>query len=725
MICNPKVSVIVPVYNVENYLRECLDSIVNQSLEDIEIICVNDGSTDGSMPILEEYAQKDDRILIVNQDNRGAGAARNNGLQYAKGKYLSLLDGDDFFHKDMLKTAVERAENLNAQIVMYRTQQYFEKDSRYVSCPWTIKSELLPDKHVFSANDIEKNIFYAILGYTWDKLFLTEYVKSNNFYFQEQPVFNDAFFVYTALLKAERVTLIDQCLCFQRKRRAMTSITDRRSRFTDCAYGLLKGLKIFLEENSLVDRYKQDFTNYAVHLFTEDLKGKTGRNLQKEISSLKTKWMKELDLIKPDEYYYNLKQYQKLFTMVYDESNVLDLSFNQGIENIVIPVVYATDYNYLKITLASMCSILMHPTINITYRFVVLTPKGDSERYRELINNTLHIYKNFTLEIYEMGDEFDNAYLKLKDITTPTYYRLLLPEILKDCEKCIYMDGDTIVLDDLFNLYSIDLENNYIGAVEAPGYYENKQHHMTRLGIAEGEKFIYYNAGVLLMNLKQLREDGCVEKFMSLIGEKLESQDQDIINIVCKGRITQISAAYNIMTKYNRWDDEYFISIIGEAAYEKYKHQIIKPVIIHYADKTKPWNKVGIKYAEHWWKVVLSTPCWNLFADEKTDLLVNTACNQQVISVTYLTDSIQKTESEKQKIETELQKSKNEVQKIKNENIRLKKELKSISNSVSFKAGRIITFIPRKIRGGIKCFKDNGWVYTVKRFFEKIKNKIK
>ena len=87
MTSNVKVSVIVPVYNVEKYLKDCLDSVVNQTLEDIEIICVNDGSTDNSLAILEEYAEKDSRIKIITQENKGLGGARNTGLYHANGEY--------------------------------------------------------------------------------------------------------------------------------------------------------------------------------------------------------------------------------------------------------------------------------------------------------------------------------------------------------------------------------------------------------------------------------------------------------------------------------------------------------------------------------------------------------------------------------------------------------------------------------------------------------------
>ena len=90
-----KISIIVPVYNVEKYLKECLDSLINQTLEDIEIICINDGSTDNSLAILEEYQKKDSRIKVFSQKNQGVSAARNLGIEKATGEYLTFLDSDD------------------------------------------------------------------------------------------------------------------------------------------------------------------------------------------------------------------------------------------------------------------------------------------------------------------------------------------------------------------------------------------------------------------------------------------------------------------------------------------------------------------------------------------------------------------------------------------------------------------------------------------------------
>ena len=108
-----KVSIIIPVYNVENYLRVCLDSVVNQTYSDLEIICINDGSTDTSLDILNEYAKNDSRILVVSQLNRGLAAARNTGLEYVTGELCYFLDSDDYIERNLIEYAVKIFENFD------------------------------------------------------------------------------------------------------------------------------------------------------------------------------------------------------------------------------------------------------------------------------------------------------------------------------------------------------------------------------------------------------------------------------------------------------------------------------------------------------------------------------------------------------------------------------------------------------------------------------------
>ena len=140
----PKISVIVPVYNVEQYLPQCMDSIINQTFKDIEIICINDGSTDNSGKVLEEYARKDDRIKVLTQENQGASIARNSGLDFANGEWICFVDSDDITHPQMLEVVYNKAISNDVDFVQYKYKEFKTND---VKC------------NIMNANDVKGKVY--------------------------------------------------------------------------------------------------------------------------------------------------------------------------------------------------------------------------------------------------------------------------------------------------------------------------------------------------------------------------------------------------------------------------------------------------------------------------------------------------------------------------------------------------------------------------------------
>ena len=181
----PKISVIVPVYNVERYLPQCLDSIINQTFRDIEIICINDGSTDNSGIILEEYAQKDSRLKVLNQENQGLSVARNNGIAQATGEYISFIDSDDFIHLEFLDTLYQTLIQSNCDIAGCDFQKVYNNE---VPVLGNIKF-----KKYVSALDVLLNKKNFIHFNVWNKLYKREIIKDiqfvENLYFEDW-VFN-------------------------------------------------------------------------------------------------------------------------------------------------------------------------------------------------------------------------------------------------------------------------------------------------------------------------------------------------------------------------------------------------------------------------------------------------------------------------------------------------------------------------------------------------------
>ena len=196
-----KVSVIVPVYNAQDYLEQCIVSILEQTLQEIEVICVDDSSTDRSLEILKKYEKEDSRMRVLTQPNSGAGAARNRGLSQASGEYLSFLDADDFFEPDMLELAYAKAKEDRADMVVFKSDQYHTDSDQFVQVAWTLREKEIPPYTPFNHRQMTDNIFKVFVGWAWDKLFSREFVEKHHLTFQEQRTSND-------------IAVCIQCGCF-------------------------------------------------------------------------------------------------------------------------------------------------------------------------------------------------------------------------------------------------------------------------------------------------------------------------------------------------------------------------------------------------------------------------------------------------------------------------------------------------------------------------------
>lgn len=205
-----KISVIVPVYNAEKYLEKCMDSICSQTLKEIEIICVDDGSTDGSYQILRRYAGEDERIRLLSQTNQYAGVARNHGMKYAKGKYLSFLDADDYFEPKMLEKMYQRAEKNNSDVVVCRYVQFCDRTGEIRTPEWSFIDSLFAEKDNFSGESLKyAGIFQIARGWAWDKIFRTDYVRECRYEYPDFRSSEDGFFVYMLMARAGRISYMD------------------------------------------------------------------------------------------------------------------------------------------------------------------------------------------------------------------------------------------------------------------------------------------------------------------------------------------------------------------------------------------------------------------------------------------------------------------------------------------------------------------------------------
>ncbi|MBA7934695.1 glycosyltransferase family 2 protein [Klebsiella sp. RHBSTW-00215] len=258
------VSVVIPVHNAAEYIVETLDTILSQSLKEIEIIIVNDNSSDDTLDIIKYIADTDPRVQIINNlSNIGGGASRNRGLKLATGEYIIFLDDDDFANQDMLKQMSDRAIATQADVVVCRCQSYDLQTLSYVPMPSSVREDLLPEREVFSSQEITHDFFRAFIWWPWDKLFRRQAILDLGLQFQPLRTTNDLFFVSSFMLMAKRVSLLDEILISHTVNRS-ESLSATRAHSWHCALDALTALHNFMQSHGFVPLRTQDFNNYVV-----------------------------------------------------------------------------------------------------------------------------------------------------------------------------------------------------------------------------------------------------------------------------------------------------------------------------------------------------------------------------------------------------------------------------------------------------------------------------
>ena len=259
----PKVSVIMPVYNVEEYLPQCLDSLLAQTMGDFELICVDDGSTDSSPAILEEYARRDSRLRLLRQQNKGGGAARNLGMDNARGEYLIFLDSDDFFSPGLLEKTAERAAATRADVVIFGAKRFDTQKGEVTGKGMYLRTDLLPEQEVFSRREVAQDIFQLTAVAPWVRLYRRSFVESTGLRYQEIANSNDYFFGMCILAVAERIAAVPEALTFYRINNSK-STQGRKEKNTACVFQAIEGVYDELIRRGLYRQVKHSFVFAAL-----------------------------------------------------------------------------------------------------------------------------------------------------------------------------------------------------------------------------------------------------------------------------------------------------------------------------------------------------------------------------------------------------------------------------------------------------------------------------
>lgn len=224
-----KFSVVIPVFNVEKYLNTCLDSVLNQSFSDWEAICVNDGSTDGSEEILDEYATRDSRMKIVTQSNGGLSVARNTGLNMAKGEFILFLDSDDWLELNALE-AISQSLN-DEDMLCFSGRRYFESENKYHDADRLKEQTYASGMDYYNDNALLSRDFAFVCVVL--RVYKKEFLLCNNLRFKDGVFHEDNLFTPLVCYYAKKVKVIDECLYDYRVRANSITTTGNVKRLRD------------------------------------------------------------------------------------------------------------------------------------------------------------------------------------------------------------------------------------------------------------------------------------------------------------------------------------------------------------------------------------------------------------------------------------------------------------------------------------------------------------
>lgn len=270
-----KVSIIVPIYNGEKYIKQCIDSLINQSLKEIEIILINDGSTDNTKNIIENYSEKDKRIIVINKENSGPGSSRNIGINKASGEYIGFVDSDDYVEKTMYKDLYNLVKNQDIDICMCNYKDVYIKDNKEY-----VVNHRLNTKKVYKEIDIKKEIVSKFslnenigLYSLCNKIYRRDFLKENKLIIPEEREHGeDWLFNINAFTKAKLCKFIDTDL-YNYVHINDNSLMNkyREEQFNLCLDGRRNMFKLipeeFINKKELDERFIYEFSSYIINTF--------------------------------------------------------------------------------------------------------------------------------------------------------------------------------------------------------------------------------------------------------------------------------------------------------------------------------------------------------------------------------------------------------------------------------------------------------------------------
>lgn len=268
---SPEVSIIVPVYNGENYIDACLKCALKQTYENIEIIAVNDGSKDRSGEILDEYAKKDSRLKVIHQENKGLSGARNTGIHAASGKYVIFFDVDDTFEETVIEDNIKLAQKHQADVVMF-CFWYYDVDTKQLK-PNAMERLFVGTNKEYFENYLIQTMETEVFNAPWNKMIRKDLLDSNQLYFDPKyPIYEDIIFASKLLGVAEKLVVNNKMYYKYFVRSSGSLITRFYDTFFDCVSEYYKHAAAYCAKYENNDKQKARFAKLYATLTLMHLK---------------------------------------------------------------------------------------------------------------------------------------------------------------------------------------------------------------------------------------------------------------------------------------------------------------------------------------------------------------------------------------------------------------------------------------------------------------------
>lgn len=622
-----KISVIIPVYNVEQYLPKCLDSVLNQTLKDIEIICINDESPDNCAQILEEYQKRDSRIIILNQKNSGQGSARNRGLEIAKGKYIQFLDSDDFYEP----TCCEEMYNLMEQhkdidvacfdcnIIYDAYEEHQKYDNDYFRMKYMGKKRNIP---AMAHQLVDVNC--------WNKIFRKSFLDKYKIYFPEKLHYEDVGFFWFWITKVSYIYFYQKKLTnyLRRKGSFLGEIYEKKSKTIFDAFAVNELIYKDLCKSNKWNEYKTAFIRsylmkirWLIECFPID-----ARKEKRRLINLCASFLSQFDLLdfqlSEEEFnlynnvinknYYIFGAYTK-----YDVKNILPM-FEDGIN-----IVFCTDKNYISYLSVTLQSIIENSSPINNYDIVIVHDGIYDFQKRYILSQR---QSNISIRFFNIQDyivEFNlNNLFTRSDMSIAAYYRLFLGKIFFNYKKILYLDCDLIVTTDIADLFAVDINNYTLAACldthiannmvaidsDIPRLANFKKYMEQTFNYTNSER--YFNSGVLLINIDMFNSLS-VDHLLHLANiNKSYYYDQNVLNAAFSHEFLELSPKWNVQTHikyYPKYRLQLPVDVIQ--IYDDYDEM---PYILHYTSQPKVWADLYKQWNNVWWQYARKSPYYEI-----------------------------------------------------------------------------------------------------------------